>query len=55
MDADDWIEDCLLQCTVNRMIETEADIVQFGAIYEWEDCNRSEPYGEIRKGVLTKD
>lgn len=55
MDADDWIEDCLLQCVVNRMQETNADIVQFGAIYEWEDCNRSEPYGVIRKGVLTRD
>ena len=37
------------------MKETNADIVQFGAIYEWKDGNRSEPYGEIMKGVLTKD
>lgn len=55
MDADDWVEDCLLQCAVNRMQETNADIVQFGAIYEWEDWNRSESYGEMRKGILTKD
>ena len=55
MDADDWIEDCLLQCAVSRMQETNADIVQFGAIYEWESWKRSEPYGEMRKGVLTKD
>ena len=55
MDADDWIEDCLLKCAVSRMQETNADIVQFGAIYEWENWNRSEPYGEIRKGVLTRD
>ena len=55
MDADDWIEDCLLQCAVNRMKETNADVVQFGAVYYWEDLNRSEPYGEIRNGVLTKD
>ena len=46
MDADDWIEDCLLQCAVNRMKETNADVVQFGAVYYWEDLNRSEPYGE---------
>lgn len=55
MDADDWIDDCLLQCAVNRMQETNADIVQFGAIYEWENLNHSQPYGEIRKGVLTKE
>lgn len=55
MDADDWIDDCLLQCAVNRMQETNADIVQFGAIYEWVNWNRSESYGEIRNGVLTKD
>ncbi|MCI5511112.1 MAG: glycosyltransferase [Eubacterium sp.] len=55
MDADDWIEDCLLQYAVNRMQETNADIVQFGAIYEWKEGNRSEPYGVMWNGVLTKD
>lgn len=55
MDADDWADMELLRCAVNRMGETGADIVQFGAIYEWENRNRSEPYGEIMKGVLTKD
>lgn len=34
MDADDWIEDRLLECAVNRMRETGADIVQFGVFYE---------------------
>ena len=55
MDADDWADIDLLRCAVDRMGETDADIVQFGAIYEWENQNRSEPYGEIMKGVLTKD
>lgn len=55
MDADDWMDESLLQCAVERMEETNADIVQFGAIYEWENENRSEPYGEVRKGILTRD
>lgn len=55
MDADDWADAELLECAVKRMQETNADIVQFGAIYEWENWNRSESYGEIRNGVLTKD
>ncbi|MCI6998516.1 MAG: glycosyltransferase [Eubacterium sp.] len=54
MDADDWIEDCLLQCVVNRMQETNADIVQFGVIYESNDGNDSE-YCWSGKNVLTKD
>ena len=55
MDADDWIEDCLLQCAVNRIQETNADIVQFGAIYERYDGNRSEQYFWSGKDILTKD
>lgn len=54
MDADDWIEDCLLQCVVNRMQETNADIVQFGVIYESNDGNDSE-YCWSGKNLLTKD
>lgn len=34
MDADDWIDDHLLECSVNRMLETNADIVQFGISIE---------------------
>ena len=34
MDADDWIDESLLECTVNRMQETNADIVQFGVVGE---------------------
>ena len=55
MDADDWIEESLLQCAVNRMQESDADIVQFRAIYEWENLNRSELYGKIGRDVLTRD
>ncbi|MGN0264572.1 MAG: glycosyltransferase family 2 protein [Oliverpabstia sp.] len=55
MDADDWIEDCLLQCAVNRIQETNADIVQFGAIYERYDENNSEQYFWSGKDLLTKD
>ena len=55
MDAYDWIEDCLLQCVVNRMQETNADMVQFGAIYERYDENNSEQYFWSGKDLLTKD
>lgn len=37
MDADDWIEDRLLECAVHRMQETGADMVQFGVVYELSD------------------
>lgn len=39
MDADDWIEADLLQCAVDRMQETGADIVQFGAVFEGNEPN----------------
>ena len=55
MDADDWIEDCLLKCAVNRMQETNADIVQFGVIYEYSDGNNPEQYFWGGKDLLTKD
>lgn len=55
MDADDWIEDCLLQCVVNRMQKTNADIVQFGVIYERNDGNKSEQYFWRGNNLLTKE
>ena len=55
MDADDWADEELLQCAVNRMQETNADIVQFGAIYERYDGNSSEQYFWSGKDILTKD
>lgn len=55
MDADDWMDECLLQCAVERMEETNADIVQFGAIYERDDGKRSEQYFWPGKEILTKD
>lgn len=55
MDADDWIEDCLLQCAVNRMQKTNADIVQFGVIYERNDGNKSEQYFWRGNNLLTKE
>ena len=55
MDADDWADEELLQCAVNRMQETNADIVQFGVIYERYDENSSEQYFWSGKDILTKD
>ena len=55
MDADDWIEERLLECAVHRMRETNADIVQFGAIYELGNNSCSQPYGGTRNDTLTKD
>ena len=55
MDADDWIDISLLQYAVNRMRETNADIVQFGVIYERSDGNNPAPYFWRGKDLLTKD
>ena len=53
MDADDWIEDRLLECAVHRMQETGADMVQFGAFYEQMD-GRHQQYFWSGKNLLTK-
>lgn len=55
MDADDWIEDCLLQCAVQRMQETEADIVGFGVVYEVCDGQNTSKYCWNGKRILLKD
>ena len=55
MDADDWMDESLLQCAVERMAETNADIVQFGVIYERGDEKCSEQYFWPGKDLLTKD
>lgn len=55
MDADDWADESLLQCAVNRMQETNADIVQFGAVYERYDKHSTEQYFWSGKDLLTKD
>ena len=55
MDADDWIEDRLLECAVHRMQETNADIVQFGAIYERDGDDHTLQYCWSGKDILTKD
>ena len=55
MDADDWIEDRLLECAVARMEETDADIVQFGVIYEQSDGEQPLKYYWNGKDTLTKD
>ena len=55
MDADDWADEELLQCAVNRMQETNADIVQVGAIYERYGKKSSEQYVWPGKDILIKD
>ncbi|MGN0323998.1 MAG: glycosyltransferase family 2 protein [Oliverpabstia sp.] len=55
MDADDWIDHRLLECAINRMQETNADIVEFGLINEWNDGNDGHQYYWKGKDLLTKD
>ena len=55
MDADDWIEDCLLLRAVERMQGTGADIVQFGVTYEQNNGNCSLQYWWKGKSSLTKN
>ena len=55
MDADDWIDDRLLQCAVHRMQETDADIVGFGVVYEVYDGQNTSKYCWNGKCILLKD
>ena len=55
MDADDWIEDRLLECAVHRMQETNADIVRFGVIYELSNGERTGMHCWNGKNVLSKN
>lgn len=55
MDADDWADESLLQCAIDRMRESNADIVQFGVIYEHSDRKNPEQYFWRGKDSLTKD
>lgn len=55
MDADDWADANLLQRAVCRIQETNADLVQFGALYERMDGNHPEQYVWRGKDILTKE
>ena len=55
MDADDWADKSLLECSVNHIQETKADIVQFGVIYERNNGTTSQQYFWKGKNLLTKD
>lgn len=54
MDADDWIDKTLLETCIDRMRETNADIVQFGIVCE--QANGKEPIKFNHKDdVITKN
>ena len=55
MDADDWIEERLLEYAVNRMRETNADIVQFGISVEQHNGAKPLEFCWRGKNVLTKN
>ena len=55
MDADDWIDERLLECTVERMRETGADIVQVGVKYEQGVGTDAQQHAWKGKNPLTKD
>lgn len=55
MDSDDWIDDRLLEFSVNRILETKADIVQFGVKYERSNGMCSTEYCWRESCVLTKE
>ena len=54
MDADDLMDKSLLQCAVNRMLETDADIVQFGVVYEQGGVKEPVVYCHKGKDVFTR-
>lgn len=51
IDSDDWIDEDLLECVVNCMRQTGADIAQFGVGYKYGD---SKDYGKAKR-ILTKE
>lgn len=55
MDADDWADNNLLECAVDRIQETNADIIQFGVVYERCNQKKREQYYWPGKDILTKD
>ena len=55
MDADDWIDGRLLEYAVNRMQETNADIVQFGISIEQNNGAKPLEFYWRGKNVLTKN
>lgn len=55
MDADDWIDERLLQCAVHCMQETEADIVEFGVVYELVNGQNTGKCCWNGKHILLKD
>lgn len=55
MDADDWINQRLLEYSVNRFGESNADLVEFGLINEWNDGNEGHQYCWKGKDLLTKE
>ena len=55
MDADDWIEDRLLEDAVHCMQETKADIVQFGISVEQQNGAKPLEFCWRGKNVLTRN
>lgn len=55
MDADDWIDKSLLEICIDRMRETNADIVQFGIEYEQDSGKESKVYYNKGKDLLTRN
>lgn len=55
MDADDWIDKTLLETCVDRMRETNADIVQVGVEYEQDSGKESKVYYNKGKDLLTRN
>lgn len=55
MDADDWIDNRLLQCAIHRIQEADADIVGFGVTYELSNGQNSGNSCWNGKSILLKD
>lgn len=55
MDSDDWIEENLLETCIDRMRETNADIVQFGVEYHQDDGKSTSQLYHKGDCLVTKD
>lgn len=55
MDADDWIDKTLLETCIDRMKETNADMVQFGVVFESGGGKEKMVYCNTGKELYTRE
>ena len=55
MDSDDWIENNLLELSINRLKEDKSDMIMFGFVNEFYEKRKSENSPRFVKDIWTKE